>query len=114
VATIADANAGDTLLPSETCVQDSGSPGASGQGCSVAGPVERRYTLTPPVGNGGTFTFWLRAPGVGNVGILDVTPTVPAWLQFNWRGAGNTAPTARVGFGVYQGDRRAIHEREVY
>jgi hypothetical protein len=39
---------------------------------------------------------------------------VPAWLQFNWRGTGNTAPTARIGFGVYQGDRRAIHEREVY
>jgi MSHA biogenesis protein MshQ len=76
--------------------------------------VERRYTLTPPVGSGGNFTLWLRAPGAGNVGILDLTPTVPAWLQFNWRGAGATAPTARVGFGVYQGDRRAIHKREVY
>ena len=114
LAPLVDANAGDTLLPSETCVQDSGSPGASGQGCSVAGPVARRYSLTPPTGNGGNFTLWLRAPGAGNVGILDLTPTVPAWLQFNWRGTGNTAPTARIGFGVYQGDRRAIHEREVY
>ncbi len=115
IAPIVDANAADTLLPSETCVQDSGSPGASGQGCSVPGPVvERRYTSTPPVGAAGNFTFWLRAPGAGNVGVLDVTPNVPAWLQFNWRGAGNTAPTARIGFGVFQGDRRAIHEREVY
>ncbi|MCZ8165284.1 DUF6701 domain-containing protein [Silanimonas sp.] len=114
LAPLVDANAGDTLLPSETCVQDSGSPGASGQGCSVAGPVARRYSLTPPTGNGGNFTLWLRAPGAGNVGILDLTPTVPAWLQFNWRGTGSTAPTARIGFGVYQGDRRAIHEREVY
>ena len=114
LAPLVDANAGDTLLPGETCVQDSGSPGTSGQGCSVPGPVARRYTATPPVGAGGNFTLWLRAPGAGNVGILDLTPTVPAWLQFNWRGTGNTAPTARIGFGVYQGDRRAIHEREVY
>jgi MSHA biogenesis protein MshQ len=114
IAPLADANASDTLLPSETCVQDSGSPGASGQGCSVAGPVARRYTATPPVGAGGNFTLWLRAPGAGNVGILDLTPTVPVWLQFNWRGTGSTVPTARIGFGVYQGDRRAIHEREVY
>jgi MSHA biogenesis protein MshQ len=95
-------------------VQDSGSPGASGQGCAVPGPVARRFTAVPAVGNGGTFVWWMRAPGVGNVGVLDATPTVPAWLQFNWRGTGNAAPTARIGFGVYQGDRRAIHEREVY
>ena len=114
VAPLVDANAGDSLLPSETCVQDSGSPGVSGQGCSVAGPVDRRYTATPGVGAGGTYTLWLRAPGAGNVGILDLTPSVPAWLQFDWRGTGLGAPTARVGFGVFQGDRRAIHEREVY
>lgn len=106
-----DANGGDSLLPSETCVHDSGSPGASGQGCSVAGPVDRRYTVTPVAGD---YRLWLRAPGVGNVGVLDLTPTVPSWLQFNWRGSGETAPTARIGFGVFQGDRRAIHEREAY
>ena len=111
---IVDANAGDSLLPSETCVQDSGSPGASGQGCGVPGPGPRRYTAVPPLGNGGTYMVWLRAPGAGNVGILDVTPDVPAWLRFDWRGTGPVAPTARVGFGVFQGDRRAIHEREVY
>jgi MSHA biogenesis protein MshQ len=111
---LVDANPADSLQPAETCVQDSGSPGASGQGCAAAGPVARRYTLTPPVGSSGQFMLWLRAPGVGNVGILDLTPNVPAWLQFDWRGAGPVAPTARVGFGVYQGDRRAIHEREVY
>jgi MSHA biogenesis protein MshQ len=112
---IADANPADSLVPGETCVQDGGSPGASGQGCAAPGPLlERRYTAVPPVGAGGQFTLWLRAPGAGNVGVLDVTPTVPAWLQFDWRGSGPTAPTARVGFGVYQGDRRAIHQREVY
>ena len=111
---LADANAADALLPSETCVQDAGSPGASGLGCSAAGPVVRRYTATPPVGAGGAYTLWLRAPGAGNAGVLDLTPAVPAWLLFNWTGSGPSAPTARVGFGVFQGDRRAIHEREVY
>jgi len=114
LAPLVDVNAGDALLPAETCVHDTGSPGASGQGCGVPGPVDRRFTVTPPVGAGGQFVFWLRAPGIGNVGVLDVTPNVPSWLRFNWRGTGEGAPTARVGFGVYQGDRRAIHEREVY
>lgn len=114
IVPLADANPGDTLVPVETCVHDSGSPGTSGQGCSTAGPVDRRYTSTPGIGAGGAYMLWLRAPGVGNVGVLDLTPSVPAWLQFNWRGTGNAAPTARVGFGVFQGDRRAIHEREVY
>lgn len=114
LAPLVDVNAGDALVPAETCVHDSGSPGASGQGCAAPGPVARRFTAVPAVGNGGTFVWWMRASGVGNVGVLDATPNVPAWLRFNWRGAGETAPTARVGFGVYQGDRRAIHEREVY
>jgi MSHA biogenesis protein MshQ len=111
-ASLVDANPSDALLPSETCVQDTGAPGASGLGCSVAaGLVERRYSATPTAG---VFTLWLRAPGAGNAGVLDLTPDVPVWLRFNWTGSGPVAPTARVGFGVYQGDRRAIFEREVY
>ena len=102
------------LRAGDTCVQDTGSPGASGQGCSAAAPADRRFTATAPVSPGGEFVFWLRAPGVGKAGILDVSAVVPAWLRFNWRGTGELAPTARVGFGVYQGDQRAIHEREVY
>ncbi|GIX37540.1 MAG: hypothetical protein KatS3mg127_0779 [Silanimonas sp.] len=114
IAPFVDVNAGDTLAPADTCVQDSGSPGASGQGCTLAGPLPRRFTAMPPIGAGGQFVFWLRAPGAGRVGVLDVTATVPDWLRFDWRGTGPVAPTARIGFGVYQGDRRAIHEREVY
>lgn len=101
----------DTLLPGETCVQDSGTPGASGLGCAAAGPVARRYAAAPAAG---IWNLWLRAPGAGNVGVLDLTPSVPPWLQFNWRGSGVEPPTARVGFGVFQGDPRAIHTREVY
>lgn len=101
----------DTLLPGETCVQDSGAPGASGLGCVAAGPLARRYIATPAAG---VWNLWLRAPGAGNVGVLDLTPTVPPWLQFNWRGSGVEPPTARVGFGVFQGDPRAIHTREVF
>lgn len=115
IAPLVDANPADALLPAETCVLDTSSPGSSGQGCSVAGPlVDRRYTAIPPVGGGGRFVFWLRAPGAGNAGILDVTAIVPSFLQFNWQGSGPSAPRARVGFGVFQGDRRAIHTREVY
>lgn len=114
VQPLVDANASDSLVPAHTCVQDSGSPGSSGQGCAVGGPPDRRYTLTPAVGGAGNYTLWLRSPGVGNVGILDLTANVPDWLRFDWRGTGPVAPTARVGFGVYQGDQRAIHQREVY
>ncbi|WP_028770099.1 DUF6701 domain-containing protein [Silanimonas lenta] len=114
IAPFVDVNAGDTLVPADTCVQDSGSPGASGRGCAAPGPGDRRFTATPGVGNPGNYVLWLRAPGAGRVGVLDVTATVPDWLRFDWRGTGPVAPTARIGFGVYQGDRRAIHEREVY
>lgn len=109
--TLSDPAPADALLPGETCVQDSGAPGASGIGCTVPGPLARRYAATPTAGR---WNLWLRAPGAGNVGMLDLTPTVPPWLQFNWRGAGIEPPRARVGFGVFQGDRRAIHTREVY
>ncbi len=112
--TLADPNPADALDPAHTCIQDSGSPGSSGLGCSAPGLLERRYTASPPVAAGGEFTLWLRAPGAGRVGILDLTPSVPAWMRFNWTGTGPSAPTARVGFGVYQGDHRAIHRRELY
>lgn len=114
IAPLVDVNPGDSLVPADTCVQDNGSPGASGQGCALAGPLPRRFTATPPIGAGGQFMLWLRAPGAGRVGVLDVSAEVPDWLRFDWRGTGPVAPTARIGFGVYQGDRRAIHEREVY
>ena len=42
----------------------------------------------------------LTAPGAGNVGYLDVTPTVPSWLQYNWNGTGKVSPKARATFGV--------------
>lgn len=108
---LTDPVATDALVPTATCVQDSGSPGASGLGCGIPGPVGRRYA---PMAVGGNWTLWLQAPGAGNVGVLDLTPPLPSWLQFNWTGAGPAPPTARVGFGVYQGDRRTIHTREVY
>lgn len=114
LAPLADVSPADALVPADTCVHDTGSPGASGSGCVAPGPLGRRFTTVPMVGEGGAFVWWLRAPGVGKVGVLDATPNVPPWLRFDWRGSGETPPTARVGFGVYQGDRRAIHEREVY
>lgn len=58
-------------------------------------------TMNAPfvAGNGGLV---LAAPGVS--GQADVTLNVPAWLQYDWAGAGAANPTARATFGVYQGN----------
>ena len=103
--------AGDGLQVTDTCVQDTGAPGASGVGCSAAGPLGKQYTATPAAGG---YTLWLRAPGEGHTGSLVLTPQLPAWLQFDWTGSGAINPSARVGFGVFAGDERQIYLREVY
>jgi len=124
---VADACTGDiTLLPSgaanavtlalapvapagwRTCVWDSSAPGLRGVGCAPAAPVGRRYLegATPALvpAFAGNFNLWLRASGVGNVGGVVVTPTVPVWL--------GVVPAARATFGVY--NTPVIYRREVY
>jgi MSHA biogenesis protein MshQ len=49
-----------------------------------------------------------------NTGPMDITATVPNWLQFNWKGTGNTNPTARATFGIYKGNNKFIYIRELY
>jgi len=62
-------------------------------------------------GFAGNFNVWLKAPGTGHAGSFDITPTVPAWLQYNWSGTvGN--PKARVTFGVFKSP--LIYRRENY
>jgi MSHA biogenesis protein MshQ len=104
-----------SALPA-TCVQDSASPGLSGAGCAVAGPVEQRFRegATPAIGFSGDFNLWLRAPGAGNVGAVTVTGSVPTWLQFAWGGGVVSNPTARATFGVYKGNNEFIYLRENY
>ena len=109
---LTDVTLTDGLVPSETCVFDSGNPGVSGIGCSTAGIAPKRF-IEPPVG--ADFRLWLKAPGAGNWGALNLTATVPAWLRFNWKGAGDVNPSARVTFGVNAAKKSPIiYLRENY
>ena len=89
------------LQAGETCVRDSGSPGASGLGC--AAPAASAYF---PKAVGGTFNLIFAAPGSGNSGAATVTATAPAWLQ--------SSPSAMATFGIYPGSGARIYQREVY
>lgn len=109
---LADVSVSDGLAPGETCVLDSGNPGISGIGCTAAGIAPKRFA-EPPVA--ADFRLWLKAPGIGNSGALNLTATVPAWLQFNWKGIGDANPSARVTFGVNAARKSPIiYMRENY
>ncbi|MEQ1635751.1 MAG: DUF6701 domain-containing protein [Methylococcales bacterium] len=101
----------DGLIPSELCVLDTGSLGASGMGCTTAGTLIQQFKQPPSIGD---FNLQFKAPGAGNAGALDITATVPDFLKFNWKGAGDINPTARATFGVYKGSKGVIYFREVY
>ena len=102
------------LTAGKTCVRDSGSPGASGLGCSAAAPSSSRYL---PSAVAGSFNLNLAAPGSGNSGALNVTAVAPAWLQYlwngrQWRGVESVRPWER--FGLFPGPAQRIYQREVY
>lgn len=100
-----------SLDPGETCVRDSGTPGASGLGCPAPAPLPYRE---PPVG--GDFRLQLAAPGAGNKGSVEIVGNVPAWLRFDWdtAAAGDENPAGQATFGLHSGDRRVIYTREIY
>ena len=103
----------DNLSPTETCVIDTGSPGASGAGCAASGPAGQHYR-EPPLG--GDFNLFLLAPGAGYDGSVDVTADVPFWLEFDWDAGlpGLEDPTGTATFGIYDGDHKRIYTRELY
>jgi MSHA biogenesis protein MshQ len=100
-----------SLSPGETCVRDSGTPGASGLGCAAPAPLPYRE---PPAG--GDFNLQLAAPGAGNKGSVLIVGDVPAWLEFDWdtATAGDEDPTGQATFGLHSGDRRVIYTRVIY
>lgn len=99
-----------TVTAGDTCVQDSGAPGASGAGCVAPGPVARLF-VEPP--SGGSFNLWLQAPGGGKQGSIAVTATVANWLRFDWNGDGTLDhPAARATFGIFKGSPALIYRRE--
>lgn len=96
-----------TLLANKTCVLDTGNPGNSNAGCATAGASARQFKESGVTGFAGDFNLWLKAPGTGNTGTVNVTATVPDWLKFNWTGTvGN--PVGKASFGRY-GSKRVIH-----
>ncbi len=104
------------LNAGETCVQDTGNPGVSAQGCSAAGDAAKRYLTTPS--NGG-FNLWLRAPGENNYGSVDITADLPTssrtWMRYDWDSNGSDDdPVGTATFGTYRGNPRHIHIRELY
>ena len=67
-------------------------------------------TLASPL-SAGASVINLPAPSLS--GSIDLTLTVPAWLQFNWTGVlGN--PKARATFGAYRNTNQFIYQRENY
>lgn len=118
VATLAFAPVTTPNITGNTCVIEAGNN--SGAGCAAAPAVaNRRYLEGGLLGvdsNGvagfaGNFNLWLRAPGAGNPGSINVTATVPTWLQFNWTGVVAT-PVGRATFGAYKSP--LIYRRENY
>lgn len=55
----------------------------------------------------------LSAPGLGNDGAGEIRLDVPAWLEFDWRGSGDTDPTARIVFGRFRGHDRIVYKAEM-
>ena len=99
------------LSPGETCVQDTGNPGVSGQGCAAAALPADRYTSPPAAGN---YNLNLRVPGAGNDGSVDISANLSTkpWLRFDWHGTGDADPTGRATFGLYRGSPRHIYLRQ--
>ena len=103
----------ENLAAGETCVLDSGSPGASGAGCAVAATPLAQFTEPPLAGD---FNLTLQAPGAGNNGSVQINANVPAWLRFDWDSgvAGDENPAGIATFGLFSGDASQIYLREVY
>ena len=101
------------LSAGETCVRDSGSPGASSVGCAVAAAASVRYRASALAGD---FNLWLAAPGSGNNGAVTVTAATPAWLKYLWSASSGVAsnPAGMVSFGLFPGPTSRIYQREVY
>jgi len=106
---LSDPDAGDALGTGDTCVLDTGTPGVSGVGCPAAAPLGQQYSATA---TSGRFNVWLAAPGAP--GDLVLGADAPAWLEYDWGGAGAADPAARTSFGIYSGSPRQIYIREVY
>lgn len=90
-------------------------PPASGSGLALhlANGGTTVATLNNPLAAGNA-SLKLTAPGAGHAGYVDITVNSPAWLDFNWKGAGDTDPAARATFGIYKNANEFVYIRENY
>jgi MSHA biogenesis protein MshQ len=78
--------------------------------------------LTPKLGGAGSFQLGkiqaieLQAPGAGNQGQIGVSYDAYDWLKYDWDNDGvyDDIPSAIATFGIYRGNDRIIHWREVF
>lgn len=65
---------------------------------------------------GKTQAIELQAPGAGNQGQIGVSYDAYDWLKYDWDNDGvyDDSPTAIATFGIYRGNDRTIHWREVF
>jgi hypothetical protein len=117
-ATLSFASVGTPDITANTWVVENANNSGKGRGLAPAF-ANRRYLESGVIGTdsgnvagfAGNFNLWLTAPGAGNAGSIDITATVPSWLQFNWTGTvGN--PKGRATFGIFKSP--LIYRRENY
>jgi len=118
--TLSDPDSSDALTngagdsAGQTCIWDddaeSGSSNCSA-GSLLPGPVSEQFAEPPLAGN---FNTWLKAPGAGYTGNMDINGTAPVWLQYDWTGSGLSNPSGRASFGLFRGDDRIIYWREQF
>lgn len=78
--------------------------------------------LSDVLGSSGTFiggkaqSILLEATGAGNQGEIGVTYEALDWFTYDWDSDGNFGddPSAVATFGIYRGNDRTIHWREVF
>lgn len=97
----------------DSCTALTAPASGSGLTLNLASTGSTTATLSNPLASGDA-GLSLTAPGVTHTGYVDVTINSPSWLKFNWKGAGDTDPTARATFGIYKGNSKFIYIRELY
>jgi MSHA biogenesis protein MshQ len=106
--TLADADAGDSLALTDTCIVDDA--GASGTHACASGTAGAQYTATP---SGGVYVTSLKAPGATKTGGIWVAADVPDWVKYDWSGTGPGNPQGLATFGIYSRESGVIYQREI-
>ena len=105
---LSDADTGDSLLVSDTCIVDQF--GASGADACAAGTAGNQYRGTALAGG---YVVSLKSPGAGKTGGLRVTADAPSWAEFDWVSSGNADPVGIATFGIYNRNTEFIYQREL-